>query len=196
MKRHYFLMTAALAAVMLIGPAFLSVSEGNEQASEKSLEAQPPVCFNIRLPYTVNQKISQKLQADNKMLLALLDQLKSMPLDNDKNIAKAAQMLQGELVKTYLNRPRLIMDDAKMPYEGWKAIVRALKDIVKKDTEFCIPSLEVQGFYVPSAGAREPEMDTDLKMLIRATVIIGSRNDILEGCLLHRRTCTPLACEE
>ena len=196
MKRHNFLISAAVLAAMLTGLAFLSISTGNEKAGEKSLEAQPSVCFNVRLPYTVNQKINQKILADNKMLLALLDQFRSMPLDNEDNIARAAQMLQEKLKNTYLNRARLIMDDAKMPHEGWKAIVRALKDVVKKDTEFYIPSIEVQGYYVPYAGALDPKVDTDMKMLIRTTVIMGAHNDILEGWLCHRRTCDPIPCEE
>ena len=39
-------------------------------------------------------------------------------------------------------------------------------------------------------------MDTDLKFLIRTTVIMGSHNDILEGWLCHRRTCDPIPCDE
>jgi hypothetical protein len=144
----------------------------------------------------VQQKISQKIQADNKTLLVLLDQLRKMPLDTKEQIATAAQMMQDKLRGTYLSRPRLVMDDAKMPYEGWVSIVRALKDVVKKAAEFFLPSIEVQAFYVPYAEASKPENDTDMKMLIRTTVIMGAHNDILEGCLLHRRTCTPLSCEE
>jgi hypothetical protein len=83
-----------------------------------------------------------------------------------------------------------------MPYDGWKAIVRALKDVVKKDTEFCIPSIEAQGYYVPFAGASNPEMDIDLKIQIRTTVIMGVHNDILEGWLCHRHTCDPIPCDE
>jgi hypothetical protein len=182
--------------VILIGLAFLSASAGSQKAAEKVMQPPPPVGFNFRLPVTVNKKISKKIQENNQVLLALLIQLREMPLDSDGNIAKAAQMMQDGLKNTYLNRARLIMDNAKLPSDGWKAIVRALKDVVKKDTEFFLHSVEAQVFYVPFAGAPNPERDIDMKILIRSTVIIGPHNDYFEGWLCHRRTCDPIPCDE
>jgi hypothetical protein len=196
MKRHHFLISAAVLAVMLTGPALLSISGGDEKAGEKSLEAQPPISFDLRLPYTVKHKISQKIQADNQMLLGLFDQLRKMPLDNDDNITKAAQKLKEIFGSTYLTRPRLIMDDGKLPYDGWKANINALKELVKTDTGIQIRSIEVQVFYVPYAGAPNPKVDTDMKLLIRTTVIMGAHNDFFEGWLCHRRICDPIPCEE
>lgn len=196
MKKFYFLFSAAVLAVMLIGMAFLSVSAGSQKAVEKTMQPPPPVGFNFRLPVTVNKRISKVIQESNQVLLALLIELREMPLDSDARIDKAAQMLQEKLKNTYLNRARLIMDNAKLPYEGWKPIVRVLKDVLKKDTEFFLHSVEAQVFYVPFAGAPNPEKDIDMKILIRTTVIMGSHNDFWEGWLCHRRTCDPIPCDE
>ena len=197
MKRRNLFVIGAVLAVMLTGLAFLSISSGvNEKTTEKTLQAQPPISFDLRLPYTVKQKISQKIQEDNSMLSTLLENLRSASLDKEEGIASEAQILQDKFKSTYLTKAKLIMDDGRLPHEGWNAIVRALKDVAIKGMEISVQSVEVQAYYVPYAKASDPKVDTDMKFLIRTTVIMGPHNDIFEGWLCHRRTCDPIPCEE